>query len=187
MKLAINPVARQVLMNSVSRIKASRWLPSPLLSVALAVLWPVLNQTWSLGHILLGVLLALVIPWLTQVFKATETLSKGLSIHKVAVALRLFVIVFKDVVMSNIDVAKLILGAEEKIKPGFVWVPLTIKNEAGVVLLASIITMTPGTLSARLSPDCHFLLVHALNLTDEAGLIESIKTRYEAPLMEIFR
>ena len=56
----------------------------------------------------------------------------------------------------------------------------------GIVLLAGIITMTPGTLSADLSADRRHLLVHAFNITDEAELIASIKTRYEAPLMEIF-
>ena len=43
-----------------------RWLPSPLLSVVLFLVWPVLNQSWSLGQLLLGLCLAVVIPWFTE-------------------------------------------------------------------------------------------------------------------------
>jgi multicomponent K+:H+ antiporter subunit E len=94
--------------------------------------------------------------------------------------------VLKDIVTSNIDVARLILGRESAIQPRFVWVPLTITDPHGIVALAGIITMTPGTLSAELAPDRSHLLVHAFNVDDEAALIASIKTRYELPLMEIF-
>ncbi|MFY7941343.1 MAG: Na+/H+ antiporter subunit E, partial [Burkholderiaceae bacterium] len=71
--------------------------------------------------------------------------------------------------------------------PAFVWVPLTITDPHGIVALAGIITMTPGTLSADLSADRRHLLVHAFNVDDEAALIAAIKTRYEEPLLEIFR
>ena len=46
--------------------------------------------------------------------------------------------------------------------------------------------LTPGTVSAALSDDRKFLLVHVLHLEDPQDLIDTIKRRYEAPLMEIF-
>jgi len=79
-----------------------------------------------------------------------------------------------------------ILGPEERIRPGFVWVPLAIRDAYGTASLASIITMTPGTLSVDLSHDRRHLLVHALHVDDPAELIASIKSRYEQPLMAIF-
>jgi multicomponent K+:H+ antiporter subunit E len=103
------------------------------------------------------------------------------------VVLRLGLTVLKDIVTSNVEVAQLILGDESKIRPGFVWLPLTITDPHGIVALAGIITMTPGTLSADLSSDRRHLLIHAFNLGDEAALIEAIKTRYERPLLEIFQ
>ena len=48
------------------KTSARRWLPSPLLSCVLFVVWPVLNQSWSLGQLLLGLILAVVIPWFTE-------------------------------------------------------------------------------------------------------------------------
>ena len=74
-------------------------------------------------------------------------------------------------------------------QPRFVWVPLTVKNEHGIVALAAIITLTPGTVSSELSEDHRWLLVHALHCPDaeaEAALVADIKARYEQPLLEIF-
>lgn len=160
----------------------SRFLPAPLLSLLLLVVWPVINGSFSLGQILLGALLAVVIPWFTEPLRAERArLGSPLAI------VRLGGVVLYDIVMSNIDVARRILGPEERIAPAYVWVPLTITDPHGIVALAGIITMTPGTLSADLSDDRRHLLVHAFHLEDEAALIESIKARYEAPLMEIFR
>lgn len=159
-----------------------RLLPSPLLSAVLFLVWPVLNQSWSVGQLLLGFCLAVVIPWFTEPLRETQP-----QLRRPLLAAKLLLLVLKDIVTSNIDVAKLILGRESRIRPAFVWVPLTITEPHGIVALAGIITMTPGTLSADLTLDRRHLLVHAFNVDDEAALIESIKTRYEAPLLEIFR
>ena len=159
-----------------------RWLPSPLLSCVLFIVWPVLNQSWSLGQLLLGLALAVVIPWFTEPLRDHRP-----RLRRPLLAVKLVLLVLKDIVTSNMDVAKLILGRESRIKPAFVWVPLTLTDPHGIVALAGIITMTPGTLSADLSADHRHLLVHAFNVDDEAALIASIKTRYEAPLLEIFQ
>ncbi len=155
--------------------------PAPLMSAVLFVVWPVLNQSWSLGQLLLGLLLAWSIPWLIEPLRDERA-----RLRRPGSIVRLGFIVLKDIITSNIDVAKLILGREEAIRPAFFWVPLSITDPHGIVALAGIITMTPGTLSADLSEDRRHLLVHALNVDDEAALIATIKARYEAPLMEIF-
>ncbi len=46
--------------------------------------------------------------------------------------------------------------------------------------------MTPGTLTADVAEDRSYLLVHAFHVDDAAAIIASIKTRYEAPLKEIY-
>lgn len=158
-----------------------RLLPAPLLSLVLALLWPVLNQSWSLGQVLLGSLLAVVVPWFTEPWRESRPV-----LRRPAIAVRLALVVLKDIVTSNIDVARLILGRESNIRPAFVWLPLSITDPHGIVVLAGVITMTPGTLSAELAEDRKHLLLHAFNVDDERALIETIKARYEAPLMEIF-
>ena len=91
-----------------------------------------------------------------------------------------------DIVRCNITVARQVLGPQERLRPGFIWVPLDIANIHGIAVLTSIITLTPGTVSASLSDDRRHLLVHVLHLEDPEALVQEIKARYEAPLMEIF-
>jgi multicomponent K+:H+ antiporter subunit E len=59
-------------------------------------------------------------------------------------------------------------------------------NIHGITALASLITVTPGTISAELSEDRRHILIHVLNLRDPQAIIDEIKERYERPLREIF-
>jgi multicomponent K+:H+ antiporter subunit E len=86
----------------------------------------------------------------------------------------------------RVEVARRILGPETAIRSRFVWLPLTITDPHGIVALAGIITMTPGTLSSELTDDRRHLLIHVLDVDDEAALIAGIKARYEAPLLRVF-
>lgn len=158
-----------------------RLLPSPLLSLCLFVAWLMLNESTSAGHLLLAALLATGLPLLTDRLRPDKPV-----IRAPAVIVRLGAVVLKDIVLSNIDLTRRVLGPEHAIQPRFVWVPLDIRSPHGIVALAGIITMTPGTLSAELSDDRRHLLVHAFNVADEAALVADIKTRYESPLREIF-
>jgi multicomponent K+:H+ antiporter subunit E len=158
-----------------------RLIPSPWLSAVLFVAWPLLNQSWSLAQVTLGAVLALLIPSLTQALRPDRPVLR----HPTTIA-RLALVVLWDIVVSNIEVARRILGPEARIQPRFVWLPLTITDPHGIVTLASIITMTPGTLSSELTEDRRHLLIHAFNVRDETALIADIKARYETPLIDIF-
>lgn len=156
-------------------------VPAPLLSLVLFVSWLLLNNTVDPAHLLLAAVLALAIPWFTEPLRPERPRPR-----RWGVAGKLALVVLWDIVLSNIEIARRILGPESAIRPRFVWVPLSIRDPHGIVTLAGIITMTPGTLSSDLSEDRRWLLVHAFNVDDEAALVATIKRRYEAPLREIF-
>jgi multicomponent K+:H+ antiporter subunit E len=165
-------------------MKLRALLPAPIISGVLFITWLMLNESASLGQMLLGAALALAIPWFTERVRADKPRPRAW-----ATAARLAAVVLWDIIKSNIDVARRVLGPEANIQPRFFWLPLTIRDPHGIVLLAGIITTTPGTISADLSPDRTRLLVHALHCPDEAAaeaMVADIKARYEAPLMEIF-
>jgi multicomponent K+:H+ antiporter subunit E len=91
-----------------------------------------------------------------------------------------------DIVVANIAVARMVLGPIQRLRPTFIHVPVVLTNPHSKALLASIITMTPGTVSADFTEDGRVLMVHALDCPDEAQMVADIKDRYEKPLMEIF-
>jgi multicomponent K+:H+ antiporter subunit E len=158
-----------------------RLLPSFPLSLTVFCFWLLLNSEISWGHTLMAVLLAVVIPLFAA--RLDREFARIGSLRRIP---RMLWILGWDILLSNIEVARRVLGPERAITPGFIWVPLDIGNIHGIAALTSIITLTPGTLSAVLSDDRRYLLVHVFNLKDPQEVIDQIKRRYEAPLMEIF-
>ena len=159
----------------------TRWLPHPVLTPLLTLVWLLLNNTLAPGHVVLGLLLGWAIPRFTLAFWPDPV-----RIVRPVSLLRFTSVFLYDVLVSNVAVAKMVLAGPNTLAPLFVSVPLDIKNELGLSLLANTICLTPGTVSARLSPDRRVLLVHALYCTDPDDLVRTIKTRFEAPLREIF-
>ena len=159
----------------------NRWLPQPLLSLFLLAIWLLLMNDLGLGHWLLGALLGWAIPQLTQVFWVRPP-----RLYKPVKLCLFFLRILGDIVFANLQVAKLILGSSAKLRPAFVEIPLELDDDLALTMLASIVSLTPGTVSADLSDDRKTLLVHGLDVADEAALIAEIKQRYEAPLKEVF-
>ena len=158
-----------------------RWLPSLPLSVTVFCFWLLMNDEISVGQVVMALVLALVIPpFAARLDREFARIGRLRSVP------RMLGVLLWDIVQANVTVALQVLGPELKIRPGFIWVPLDIDNIHGIAALTSIITLTPGTVSSALSDDRRHLLVHVLNLDDADDVIRQIKTRYEAPLMEIF-
>jgi multicomponent K+:H+ antiporter subunit E len=164
-------------------MKRSLGTLSPVLVVVLAGLWLLLNQSVSPGHIVLGLALAAVLAWAVSALRPLQA-----RIRKVDTAALLILMVLKDIVTNNVSVARIVLGTARlrNIRPGFLRIPLDLRDPHGLAALALIVTATPGTVWAGLSPDGDTLTLHVLDLDDEAGLIKLIKHRYEQPLMRIF-
>jgi multicomponent K+:H+ antiporter subunit E len=158
-----------------------RWLPSLPLSVTVFCFWLLMNDEISVGQVVMALVLALLIPpFAARLDREFARIGRLRSVP------RMLGVLLLDIVQANVTVALQVLGPERKITPGFIWVPLDIGNIHGIAALTSIITLTPGTVSSALSDDRRHLLVHVLNLEDADEVIRQIKTRYEAPLMEIF-
>jgi multicomponent K+:H+ antiporter subunit E len=157
--------------------------PAPLLSLALAALWLVLNRDYGLGQWLLALLLGVIVPVLTQPLRPTPV-----SFSKPWTAFKLFWRVGGDVIVWNWRVLRGTL-ARTPPRGGFVTVPLDLRDPNGLAVLAAIMCVIPGTIWSELALDRSALLVHLFELEDDNAAqseIDLIKTRYEKPLMEIF-
>lgn len=159
----------------------NRLLPQPVFSLFLWLLWLLLVNTVAPGQVLLGALLAVALPLLTARFWPDRPRVR----HPLKL-LRYIAVLLWDIGLANLTVARLILGPTRRLRPGFIHLPLELESEFAITLLASTISLTPGTVSSNLSADGKTLLIHALDMEDEARVIAHIKRRYEAPLREIF-
>lgn len=158
-----------------------RWLPHPLLTPLMALVWLLLNNSWTSGQLVLGLLLGWVIPRFTLAFWPERV-----RIYRPWRLVQFSGVFLWDVLVANMAVARLVLIGSRSLKPLFVQVPLDLTNPLAISLLANTICLTPGTVSAHLSPDKRLLLVHALDCADPQDLVRTIKQRFEAPLKEVF-
>jgi multicomponent K+:H+ antiporter subunit E len=159
-----------------------RILPHPLLTLLLAVVWMLLENTFSAGVLVFGLVVGLIIPIVTSAYWPDRPrLSTPIGI------VRYVLIVIWDIVVANVVVAWTVLfKSNADMKPTWVSIPLDIRTPEAITILAGTITLTPGTVTADLSSEGHSLLVHCLDADDADAVRDQIKERYERRLKEIF-
>lgn len=160
----------------------TRFLPHPLLSAALVLMWLMLTR-FSLGNLILGSVLAV----LAGVALARIE-PKAPRIRSWRALFRLIGIVSVDIVRSNWAVAWLILsnGRGGERTSAFVSIPLRLQEPVPLALLAIILTATPGTAWLEYDREAGTLLLHVFDMIDEEEWRILIRDRYEALLMEAF-
>ena len=168
-------------MKSETSKPGGGWFDHPALSLLLAATWLALSRSLEPVHLIAAALLGLIVPRLLH-----GLLHVGNPIRWGA-AFRLMLVVIWDIVISNITVARLVLGPMSRPKPAWLRVPLATQHHRVDALFASIITMTPGTVSAVVDEDARCIWVHALNCDDAESMVADMKARYEVPLLTIFR
>lgn len=159
-----------------------RWLAHPWLTGLIAVAWLLLQGSLAPVHWLWGLLLGLLLPWLVHDFIDTPVTPLRSLRPIPQLALR----VLWDIARANLTVARIVLDPRRHPTPAWVRVDYSLQDPRGVALLATIITMTPGTVSCLVDEERRHILVHALDAADPEALAAEILQRYEHPLKEIF-
>lgn len=156
--------------------------PAPLLSIALFILWLLLNHSVSRGHIVLGVILGLLIPIITRGLRPLPV-----RVRHPWTIFKLFCTVVVDTSISNFQAVRFLLFPSLRRHPAaFVHIPLELKDPNALAVLSMITCITPGTAWAEISRDRSMLLMHVLEVDDPQQVIDHVKNSYERPLMEIF-
>jgi multicomponent K+:H+ antiporter subunit E len=148
----------------------------------LLLAWLLLQQSLAPGTLLAGLVIALGLAWAFG--KLRPPLAR---VRNAPLMGRLLLRVIRDIVRSNLAVAGIVLRRRGRVVSGFVEVPLELTDPYGLATLACIITSTPGTIWVDHDSQRNVLLIHVLDLVDEAVWIDTIKRRYEQPLKEIFQ
>jgi multicomponent K+:H+ antiporter subunit E len=157
-----------------------RLIPFPLLTLALLAMW-ILLTGFSPGHMLFGAAIAVMV---SRTMLSLRPERPTLRLGRAAVKLAL--IVFIDIIRSNIAVAKIILLRPPERNSGFIELSTALRNPDALAMLAIIITATPGSLWVQHDAHRHIILVHVLDLIDEQQWARLIQERYETLLIEIF-
>lgn len=157
----------------------SRVFPHPVLFAALTVIWLLLTR-FSLGHLILGAGVA---------FAASLAMAALLParprIRRWDLVPRLIAIMAWDILRSNYEVARAIVTGAPR-QPGFLEIPLTLRDRNGLALLAIVLTATPGTAWISYRAKTGTLTIHAFDLREEGHWRDIIQNRYESLMLEIF-
>lgn len=153
------------------------------LTFTLVGIWLLLNAELSAMSIAFGALLAVLL-----VLAIAQLRPVRPRLRHVHLAIPLVATLLVDIVLSNLGVARIVLGLvrNRQVRSGFIDIPLELRDPHGLAILAVIVTSTPGTSWAGVAPDGRVLRLHMLDIRDEDEWIRSFKQRYERRLMRIF-
>ena len=159
------------------------WLPFPIVSLGLCILWLLLNQSLAPADLLLGAAIGIAAPLLSRKLQPLGYPRLRAPLQLV----RLLGMAAVEVVRSCFNVSRIILFADyAKVNSQFIRIPLTLRDPYGLALLSCLINMTPGTVWVEILPEGHELVLHVFDLQDAAWWVDTIQTRYEQPLIDIF-
>lgn len=153
-----------------------------LMNILLMLVWVALTGSFAAINFLFGFILAFFIMWL--VARRTGQQQYFTRFIKIIGFLVFF---FKELIKANVQVAYDVVTPRFYMTPAIVKVPLDVKTDLEITLLANLITLTPGTLALDISDDRKVMYVHGMFVKDRESFIHSIKSGFERRLLEIMR
>ncbi len=151
-------------------------------NLTLALLWVAMSGHFEVLNLLLGFAFGYLVMLLLQ-----RVVGSSSYFHKSAVLVRFTGFFLLEVVRSNIRVAVDVATPASHAQPGIVAVPLDARTDAEITLLASLITMTPGSLAIDVADDRSVIYVHSMFVDDPEALRRSIKDDLERRVLELLR
>ena len=155
-----------------------------LFTVLLALGWAAASGTFTLLNLLFGAAIGAAALYLIRDRVEAPGLSRRL--RRMSALTVLFIY---ELVLSAVKVALLVIRPDMNriITPGIIAFPLTVQSDVEIVLLANLVTLTPGTLSVDVSEDRQHLFIHVLDLRDREAVVSDIAGGFERRIAEIFR
>ncbi|WP_299616036.1 Na+/H+ antiporter subunit E [Pelagibius sp.] len=150
-----------------------------VLNAFLALSWAALVGSFTLPNLLLGYAMGYLALWV-----ARPLFAKSTYFERVWRVLRLALLFIYELVVSSLRVVWDVITPTHLARPGIIALPLDARGEGEVLLVANLISLTPGTLSLDLSPDGETLYVHAMFVDDPDALRRELKEGMERHVLE---
>ncbi|MFA7428969.1 MAG: Na+/H+ antiporter subunit E [Rhodospirillaceae bacterium] len=130
-------------------------------NILLAIAWAALNDTFTLMGIVTGFITGFAALWVAQ-----PLYGPAKYFHQVFGVLELIFYFLWDLIQSSVRVLVDVLRPRTKSRPGIVAVSTEGMSDIQILVLANLITLTPGTLTLEVSDDKRTLYVHSMFLED---------------------
>jgi multicomponent Na+:H+ antiporter subunit E len=137
---------------------------------------------FSLSGFLIGFALGYLALWLTG-----PLYGQSRYFQRVPKTIRLAGFFLFELLLSTLRVFWDVVTPGHISRPGIVGVPLNAESDMEILLVANLISLTPGTLSIDLSEDRQTLYVHVMFLDDPDRFRQGIKDGVERRVLEVMR
>ncbi len=151
-------------------------------NIALAIVWATATGRFTLANASLGYVLG----YLVLLF-AQPVIGRSPYFLKLWQVLSFLAFLAWEVVRANFRVAYDVVTPTWYMRPGVVAIPLDVRTDAEITLLANLISLTPGTLSLDVTEDRKHLYVHAMFIRDPEAFRTEIKHGMERRILELLR
>lgn len=152
-----------------------------LLNFALALTWTFLTGRFNETNFFFGLGLGFFLLALLR-----DAVGSGAYVKKVWQAIYFVLYFLWELLVANLHVAYEVITPRLYMRPAIVAVPVDLKRDFEITLLANLITLTPGTLSLEISEDKKTLYVHGMYVDDIDDFRRSIKQGFEKRVQELF-
>lgn len=153
-----------------------------LINVLLAFAWCAVVGSFTFINLMFGFAVSSAALWLTR-----EQHQTNKYFHRVWLVFGLIMLFLKELLLSVLRVAWLVVQPRQNYRPSFISFPLTVDRPYEITLLANLITLTPGTLSVDVSDDQKTLYIHCIDVGDPEALRKDIANGFERKIMEALR
>jgi multicomponent Na+:H+ antiporter subunit E len=125
----------------------------------LFIIWVALTLSFSNQELIVGFVVSFTIAYIyTTNYKSTDEFKFSPMMY-----IKYIVIFIKNLILSNIDVAKRVIDPKLPINPGIVEIKTELKEDYKKLILANSITLTPGTITMNVKGDR--LFIHWIDVT----------------------
>lgn len=150
-------------------------------NVMLALTWTFLTGSLTSDALLEGFVVGYLVLWLASPLYGPTTYFRK---ARQVVSFALFFM--RELVIATVRVARVVIARDLDICPGIIAVPLDVKSNIEITLLANLITLTPGSLTLDVSEDRRVMYVHAMHVEDVEQFRTEIKQGFERRVRELF-
>jgi multisubunit Na+/H+ antiporter MnhE subunit len=148
----------------------------------LTLVYLALRPNFEILNILAGVIIAIVVILL---LRPTPQPIRWRQLPTTVLALiRYLVVLAYDLVISGVQVARIVLNPKRTLHPGIITIPSKTRSEAAQALNAHAITLTPGEIVVEMADD-GTMYTHCLNATESQKLVDDAQDK-RADLLEKF-
>lgn len=151
-------------------------------NILLALAWIAVTGQFHPDNFMAGFAFSYLILWLVH-----RTIHPSNYFSKVPQVVAFVFFFGKELIKANLRVAYDVVTPHHHMHPGVVGIPLDVKTDAEITLLANLITLTPGTLSLDISADRRILYVHAMYLDNLDEFRRVTKQGFERRIRELLR